>query len=259
MNKIPNFDKIENKEIGYVNTSLPVDNMSLTFIIPPQTSDFSLDISTAIPNHKYFYRYLSDIDYRIDTSGIYNITETQTVLVPGLVPAIRTILPGFYDTSFINTSTLFNDWVQIITGGANAFKAVPASPGPTSIDLTNASQIMSLFGWPTIISSPSTFIPTTTVDITQSKDMLLVYLSICRQASQNNFTNVAAIPLSGTIIGNTVNGTIHQKTPILGGLDTIANPMVRLRDINNNPYLIDTPIILNFKILFSIKNHALGW
>lgn len=238
-----------------VNTAAPVDNLSYTFNIPANTSDYTLNISSLIPNAKDYHRYISDIDYRVDTSGIYNITQTQTVEVVGLTPSTRVIEPGYYDITFINGEVLFNDWVTIKTSGPNAFKAIPkvTSGTPTSIDLTNAPQIQTLFAWPSIVTSPSTFIPMSSVDITQSLDFLLVYLSFCRQSTENNSTNVAAIPISGTI-GSTVNGTIHQLTPILKGLDSIVSPTIKLRDINNNPYLINTPILINVKVLFSVKN-----
>jgi hypothetical protein len=259
--KIPNIDNVENREIQYVNLNIPIDNMSYTFLIPPNTSDFSItNVASAVPNHKSFYRWVSDIDYRIDTSGIYNITTTQTIIYDtGSGNITVTIPPGFYSVADFN-STPFSDFLSIATSGANAFKAIPKviSGFPTFIDLTGAIQIQAILNWPSFISSPSTFIPVATVDITGGKDLLLIYLSFCRQSSQNNYTNVAAIPING-VIGNAVNGTIHQQTPLLADMDTIASPTIHLRDVNNKPYLINTPILINVKVLFAIKNHPLGF
>ena len=238
-----------------VNTDVPILNDTVTFKIPANTSDFQTTDFYRLPPSKDYHRYVSDIDYRIDTSGFYNITKTQIVQVPGLVPATRTIEPGYYSTNFITSSPLFNDWVKIAIAGPNAFKAVPVDTGgfPSSIDLTQADQIQSLFQWPAIISSPSTFVPNNTVDITQSQDFMFVYFSFCKQSTENSYTNAAAIPISGTI-GSTINGTIKQTTPLLLGLDSISNPVVRLRDVNNNPFILNTPIIINAKILHSVKN-----
>ena len=238
-----------------VNTNAPVDNISYTFKIPPNTADYTLNISSIIPNSKDYHRYVSNIDYRIDTSGIYNITTTQTVIVTGLTPQTRTFEPGFYDVKYINGTALFNDWVTINESGPNAFKAIPKVTGgaPTEIDLTDAPQIQSILSWPPIINDPANFIPSASVDITQSLDFMLIYLSFCRQSTENNFTNAAAIPISGTI-GSTVNGTINQLTPLLSGMDSIIGPTIKIRDINNNPYLINTPILINVKILFSVRN-----
>jgi hypothetical protein len=241
------------KNLTFVNTTAPVDNMSFTFLIPPLTSDYTLpNISVVLPEDDKYHRYISDIDYRVDTSGIYNVLTPQTVSVPGLVPSTRIIEPGFYDIKAINGPGLLTDWVKINSSGPNAFKAIPVA-GATSIDLTLAPEIQNIFNWPAFISSPSTFIPELTADLTLSKDLLLVYLSFCRQSTETNFTNVAAIPIAGTI-GNTISGTVHQKTPVLANMNTISSPTIRIRDIFNRPYLIATPVLINVKILFSLKN-----
>ncbi len=257
------------KHLTFVNNTLPVDNQSITFNVPPNVSDFSINLGTRLPPHKYYYRYISDITYRVDTSGIYNITTTQTITLFGddhPDGTTITIEPGFYDIDTLNSILSGSKkLIQPITlVGANAFKAIPqpspglelvrffASPGVTSTELS------AILNWPLKngIINTINFKPDFPVDLTVGKDLMLVYLSFVRQSAENNQTDVVAIPISpGTgQLGFIVNGNFHSKTPVLESIDTISSATIRLRTFDNKPFLINTSVFINVKLLFSLKN-----
>lgn len=233
------------KNLDFVNLPIPVDNQSITFNIPPNISDYNLNLGTRLPNHRYYYRYISDVTYRVDTSGIYNITTVQTIQY-GVDEVI--ITPGFYDINALNT--ILTDVINPITlTGPNAFKAIP------KVDITSITpEIQRILNWPSTLAAG--FVPEFPVDITVGKDLMLVYLSFVRQSAENNQTDVVAIPISpGTgQLGFVVNGNFHSKTPVLESIDTISSATIRLRTVDNQPYLINTPVFINVKLLFSLKN-----
>jgi hypothetical protein len=231
------------------NLALPVDNQSFTFTIPPDTSDYTQNFGTRIPVNKDYYRWISDITYRVDTSGIQNITTTQTVVyIDGSGTQTVVIEPGFYDLTALNT-VLTNVIKPITVSGPGAFHA-STKAGVVRVALTAAPQIAAILNWPTIVTAPYT--GTDVIDLTQSKDLMLVYASFARQSSDNNLTNVLAIPIMGPI-GNVVNGNFHSKTPLIHNLDVVDSVQIRLRTVKNEPFSVSTPVFLNFKVLFAEK------
>lgn len=240
------------KDLTIVNTTIPVGNQSFVFKIPPLTPSFRTDFNTRLANHNNYYRWVSDITYRVDTSGIYNIDTTQTIVYNN--PGITTLLinPGYYTLSDLNT--LFSGFMTPIpTSGANAFKAISTGSPLVSVDLTGAPTIQKMLSWPSIVGP--NYVALYPVDLTVGKDLMIVYADFVSQSAENNRTNLVAIPISpgsGTL-GFIVNGNFHSKTPILPGKDVVGSVTITLTDASGNPYLINTEVFLNIKVLYALK------
>jgi len=241
------------RSITFVNTNLPVDNNSLTFIIPPNTPDYMVAINTKIPSYKHYYRHISEVTYRVDTSGIYNIPSTQTVVYKTFDNAVISLSfdTGFYTVHDFNT--LFSVFMKpIALSGPYAYVAYAADT-VKSINLSKAPYIQTMLRWPAIYE-PVSFTPTLPVDITAGYDMMVVYASIVRQSTENNRTNLIAIPITSDangLLGKVISNTKDIITPLLDGMDTIASVAIRLRTYDDKPYLINTPVFLNFKLSFA--------
>jgi len=239
-------------DLTIVNTTLPVGNQSFVFTIPPNTPTFQTNFNTRLANHNNYYRWVSDITYRVDTSGIYNIDTTQTItyLNPGLNTLV--ITPGYYTLSDLNT--LFAPFmVPIASSGANAFKAISNGAPLVSVSLTNAPVIKQILAWPTSVGP--NFIALTPVDLTVGKDLMIVYADFVSQSAENNRTNLVAIPISpgSGALGFIVNGNFHSKTPILPGKDVVGSVTITLTDAKGEPYIINTEVFLNIKVLYAVK------
>jgi hypothetical protein len=239
-------------DLTIVNTTLPIGNQSFVFRIPPNTPSYSYDFNTRLPNHNNYYRWVSDITYRIDTSGIYNVETTQTItyFTPGANNI--TINPGYYTLNDLNT--LFSGFmVPIPVSGANAFKASTIGGPLTVVNLANAPIIQQILAWPASVGP--NFTASLPVDLTIGKDLMIVYADFVSQSAENNRTNLVAIPISpgsGTL-GFIVNGNFHSKTPILAGKDVVGTVTITLTDASGNPYYINTEVFLNIKVLFALK------
>ena len=230
--------------ITHVPLNLPVVNQSFSFLIPSNTSDYNLNFGTNIPSNKDYYRWVSDITFRIDGGGIYNIDKAITVTWQSGGPQSVTLGPGFYDIEDLNVALmgLFN----IPLSGLNARKAI-MDPAVTSATIPPELQV--IIGWPA--SPPPNFVPSSIVDIMLNKDLILVYASCVKQSQVNNKTNLCSIAITDT---NSVTiGNFHSKTPLLPNIDSVDSIVIRLRDINDNAYTINSPLFLNIKILFSKK------
>ena len=243
-------------DLQIVNTTLPVGNQSFVFIIPPNTPTYRFNFNTRLANHNQYYRWVSDITYRVDTSGIYNIDTPQTIIYTiSSIPVTLIVNPGFYTLSDLNT--LFTSFMLPINiSGPNAFKAISHPLPLNSVDLTNALTIQKMLSWPVIV--PPNFIASSPVDITIGKDLMVVYADFVSQSAENNRTNLVAIPISpgsGTL-GFIVNGNFHSKTPILPGKDVVGSVTITLTDASGNPYMINTEVFLNIKVLYALKYQA---
>jgi len=239
-------------DLTIVNTTLPVGNQSFVFRIPPNTPSYSFDFNTRLAKHNNYYRWVSDITYRVDTSGIYNVDDVQTITYsnPGLNTI--TINPGYYTLTDLNT--LFSSFMAPIpVSGANAFKARSLGAPLTNVNLTNAPSIQQILAWPASVGP--NFIALTPVDLTVGKDLMIVYADFVSQSAENNRTNLVAIPISpgSGNLGFIVNGNFHSKTPILPGKDVVGTVTITLTDAVGNPYLINTEVFLNIKVLYAIK------
>jgi len=239
-------------DLNIVNTSLPVGNQSFVFTIPPNTPSFTTNFNTRLANHNNYYRWVSDITYRVDTSGIYNIETTQTITYsnPGLNTLV--IQPGYYDLNNINT--LFAPFMlPIALSGPNSFRAVSRGAPLTSVSLVNAPAVQKILAWPSTVGA--NFVASTPVDLTVGKDLMVVYADFVSQSAENNRTNLVAIPISpGTgTLGFIVNGNFHSKTPLLPGKDVVGSVTITLTDAKGDPYLINSEVFLNIKVLYAIK------
>src|SRR5699024_2040507 len=198
-----------------VNSSHPIDNQSFTFLIPPNTSDHSLDFNVKLPTSLEYYRYISQVDFRIDTSGIYNVMNTQIISFRDET-VLQTLI---IEHSLYNLDDVNNYLDKLIKpineSGPNAFKALPLD-NIISFDLTQAKQIQKILGWvqDKVNLNTGEVLDSNAVNITVDLDFLLVYTSITRQSTENNTTNTVAIPISGTI-SRTESGSINTKVPIL--------------------------------------------
>lgn len=240
------------KDLNIVNTTIPVGNQSFVFKIPPLTPSFRTDFNTRLANHNNYYRWVSDITYRVDTSGIYNIDTPQTVVYNNPGTTTLVVNPGYYNLSDLNT--LFSGFmIPIPTSGANAFKAMSSGSPLASIDLTGAPTIQKMLSWPSIVGPNYT--PPYPVDLTVGKDLMIVYADLVSQSAENNRTNLVAIPISpgSGNLGFIVNGNFHSKTPILPGKDVVGSVTITLTDASGNPYLINTEVFLNIKVLYALK------
>lgn len=232
-------------DITHVPLNLPVDNQSFSFLIPPNTSNYTLNFGTNIPLNKNYYRWVSDVTFRVDGGGISNIEVPITVTwTDGGGPHSVDLAPGFYDIADLNVT--LNGLFSIPLSGANSHKAVMTT-GVLTANIPPELQL--IIGWP--LNPPINFIPTSVVDIMLNKDLILVYASCVKQSQVNNKTNLCSIAITDT---NAVTiGNFHSKTPLLPNIDSIDSVVVRLRDINDNEYKINSPLFLNIKVLFSKK------
>lgn len=241
--------------IQMVNTNVAVDNQSFTFQIPSNTSRFTKTFGTRLPPSEKYYRYLDSITYRIDTSGIYNIDYAQnltyyTTAAP-LVPVLLNVLPGYYDLPALQT-LLVNVINPIPLTGAGAFLASIKSTC-FKADFTNAPQILQMLGFITkVVFGPN--VSKVPVDLTLEKDLMLIFCSLTRQSTENNVTNIAAIPISGQI-GLSISGTQQIQIPLLKNLDSVDQITITIKKIDGSAYEILTPIFINLTCKFSIKSY----
>lgn len=242
-------------DLTIVNTTLPVGNQSFVFTIPPNTPSFETNFNTRLANHNNYYRWVSDITYRVDTSGIYNVDTTQVINYSNPGAGVITIAPGYYTLSDLNT--LFAPFMApITTSGPNAFKAISLGAPLLNVSLTNAPIISQMLSWP--LSVGPNFIAPGPVDLTVGKDLMIVYADFVSQSAENNRTNLVAIPISpgSGQLGFIVNGNFHSKTPILAGKDVVGSVTITLTDAKGNPYIINTEVFLNIKVLYAIKHQG---
>lgn len=227
--------------------ALPDDNQSFSFLIPPNVSEYILNFSTNLPKNNTHYRWVSDITYRVDGSGIYNIDVVQVLeyrISGGGSPISITINPGFYGLTELNT--VLSAVLTIPLVGENSHKAVMK---PTITNVIVPPLLQKILQWP---ATPSPdFVPSSVVDIMINKDLILVYASCVKQSQVNNKTNLCAIPI--TDFENITIGEYHSKTPLLPSIDTVDSIIIRLRDIDDVPYTINSAIFLNLKMLFCKK------
>lgn len=236
-----------------VNTDLPVGNQTFLFRIPPNTPISSTIFNTRVANSDNYYRWIEDITYRIDTSGIYNIEETQEISYYNPLSNFLTIEPGNYTLSDLNT--LFTGFMLPVTlSGANAFKALSKGAPLNSIDLTAAPTIQKMLNWPTL-TGPG-FVPSLPVDLTVGKDQVVVYADCVSQSAENNRTNLIVIPITSNngTLGNIISGTLRSYIPLLAGKNSIGSITISLTDALGNPFNINTEVFLNFKVLYALKS-----
>ena len=239
-------------DLTIVNTTLPIGNQSFVFTIPPNTPTFETNFNTRLANHNNYYRWVSDITYRVDTSGIYNVDTTQVINYANPGASVITVTPGYYTLSDLNT--LFAPFmVPIASSGPNAFKAISKGAPLVNVSLTNAPVIKQMLSWP--FSVGPNFIAPSPVDLTVGKDLMIVYADFVSQSAENNRTNLVAIPISpgSGQLGFIVNGNFHSKTPILAGKDVVGSVTITLTDAKGNPYIINTEVFLNIKVLYAVK------
>jgi len=234
-----------NDNLTHVPLNLPDDNQSFSFLIPSNTSNYTVNFGTNVPLNKDYYRWVSDVTFRVDGGGIYNLEKLITVAwKDGSGDHFVEMGPGFYDISDINSALV--GLLNIPLSGLNSHMAI-LDPGVIIGHIPDELKV--ILNWPNTVNTG--FVPSSVVDIMLNKDLILVYASCVKQSQINNKTNLCSIAITDT---NSVTiGNFHSKTPLLPHIDSIDSVVIRLRDINDNEYKINSPLFLNIKMLFSKK------
>jgi hypothetical protein len=219
-----------------VQNFLPSNQTQISVIIPANVSSYNFSMLRNFNLDDTKFNLVTRIESSIDTTGIYNIITSETVVVNGVNVVIN---PGYY--TIIDMSLLFSCVIPI--SGENAFKTRLLQ---TTIFPIN-SQVAYILGFTNNLQSPSFTalsgsISPNSVNFTVDNDLIQIGSSLVDIANQGGLSNyLISIPI------NSIIGFINTyKIVCLKPIKNLMFNQIQFSIFNKYgyPLKIQSPIIL---------------
>lgn len=230
----------------------PEHRTHVSVSIPRRTSDYEQIFSPipfTVPISDHWFSYINESTIGIDTSGLWNIEETNNCLVGTNAVALK---PGFWNRDTIIkvfNGTTAGEVLSIPTEGESAFHSV-IKPNATLTVTPLIAQLLGFEPSQTSIAAPATgLVSPYPVDITLGKEVVKVYCNLVIQSSPGTTT-----PLISTLIKSPI-GTVQSTRavadiiPLVPGQTSWASILWKLRDRDDKPISFSTPVTISLGIL----------
>ena len=223
--------------------NFPISIISHSSTIPANSPDYVEKFEKIeFPNRDLFDLRITSITAKVDTTALYNIIETNKVVVVhsgNIENETFTIKPGYYSLQAL--SSALNGYLRFDNNN------VPYVHNTClRVDFAEASDLKRICRISGHYIDQGQVL-TGSADESRGRNVIKVYSSINQQPMNNETTTLCdifvykAVGLNNTVTYDNLNISVHDA-------NTLDHIKWSIRDRNDNPLNIDSPVYINFCI-----------
>ena len=227
-----------------MNNALPVSQLVISSTIPANTSHYVADIDKKSFSDDIELS-ISSINVKIDTTALYNISATNTIIARknGGTNTTFSINAGYYDKDSIVTA--MKNYVAFSADGY----ARPVGDA-YDLDLTSAPDIQRIFGWNRIQAYNTT--GSHPVDLSNGLNCIKIYSNIIQQLLPNHTTTLCDCFIYSAQGLQNITSLSHLNIPVreMSELDNITYD---LRNRYDEPISVGCDIYITLRLSVNAK------